>query len=84
MKDQEFPYRRDLARILVAVEDANDHAPYFTQTLYEGSVFETAIAGTCVLQVTALDRDKGKNGELHFSLEAGAPPKPSISVLFSC
>uniref|UniRef100_A0A3B3RFX2 FAT atypical cadherin 3 n=1 Tax=Paramormyrops kingsleyae TaxID=1676925 RepID=A0A3B3RFX2_9TELE len=70
-EDQEFPYRRDLARIRVAVEDANDHAPYFTQTVYEGSVFETAIAGTYVLQVTALDRDQGKNGELLYSLEAG-------------
>uniref|UniRef100_A0A8C9U158 FAT atypical cadherin 3 n=1 Tax=Scleropages formosus TaxID=113540 RepID=A0A8C9U158_SCLFO len=71
VKDQEFPYRRDLARILVAVEDANDHAPYFTRTIYEGTVFESAAVGTVVLKVTALDRDKEKNGELLYSIEAG-------------
>lgn len=71
MKDQEFPYHRDLARILVAVEDENDHVPYFTSVLYEGSVFESAQKGSVVLQVTALDRDKGKHGELLYSFEAG-------------
>ncbi|XP_035289609.1 protocadherin Fat 3-like [Anguilla anguilla] len=71
VKDQEFPYHRDLARILVTVEDENDHAPYFTSVLYEGSVLESAQTGSVVLQVTALDRDKGKNGELLYSFEAG-------------
>ncbi|MFT7800284.1 protocadherin Fat 3-like [Arapaima gigas] len=71
VKDQELPYRRDLARILVAVEDANDHAPYFTHSVYEGAVFEAAAVGTVVLKVTALDRDKEKNGELLYSVEAG-------------
>ncbi|XP_061103933.1 protocadherin Fat 3-like [Conger conger] len=71
VKDQEFPYHRDLARILVTVEDENDHAPYFTNILYEASVFESAQKGSVVLQVTALDRDKGKNGELLYSFEAG-------------
>lgn len=71
MKDQEFPYRKNLARVLVDVEDTNDHAPYFTSALYEGSVYESAAMGTAVLQVTALDKDKGENAELLYAIEAG-------------
>ncbi|KAJ8367947.1 hypothetical protein SKAU_G00079750 [Synaphobranchus kaupii] len=71
VKDQEFPYRKNLARVLVDVEDANDHAPYFTSALYEGSVYESAAVGSAVLQVTALDKDKGENAELLYAFEAG-------------
>ncbi|XP_029421607.1 protocadherin Fat 3 isoform X4 [Nannospalax galili] len=71
VRDQEFPYRRNLARVIVNVEDANDHSPYFTHPLYEASVFESAALGSAVLQVTALDKDKGENSELIYSLEAG-------------
>ena len=71
VRDQEFPYRRNLARVIVNVEDANDHSPYFTNPLYEASVFESAALGSAVLQVTALDKDKGENAELTYTIEAG-------------
>ncbi|CAH2225513.1 protocadherin Fat 3 isoform X1, partial [Pelobates cultripes] len=71
VKDQEFPYRRNLARVSIIVEDANDHSPYFTSPLYEASVFESSAIGSVVLQVTALDRDKGENAELIYSIESG-------------
>lgn len=71
VKDQEFPYRKNLARVLIEVEDINDQVPIFTNALYEGSVYESAAVGSAVVQVTALDKDKGKNAELHYSIEAG-------------
>uniref|UniRef100_A0A5F8H1R8 Protocadherin Fat 3 n=1 Tax=Monodelphis domestica TaxID=13616 RepID=A0A5F8H1R8_MONDO len=71
VRDQEFPYRRNLARVIVNVEDANDHSPYFTSPLYEASVFESAALGSAVLQVTALDKDRGENAELLYTIEAG-------------
>ncbi|XP_055003987.1 protocadherin Fat 3a isoform X1 [Boleophthalmus pectinirostris] len=71
VKDQEFPYRKNLARVLVEVEDINDHVPIFTSALYEGSVYESAAVGSAVVQVTALDKDKGQNAELHYTIEAG-------------
>uniref|UniRef100_A0A670Y460 Protocadherin Fat 3 n=1 Tax=Pseudonaja textilis TaxID=8673 RepID=A0A670Y460_PSETE len=71
VRDQEFPYRRNLARVIVNVEDSNDHSPYFTSPLYEASVFESAAIGSAVLQVTALDKDKGENAELMYTIEAG-------------
>ncbi|XP_028275191.1 protocadherin Fat 3 [Parambassis ranga] len=71
VKDQEFPYRKNLARVLIEVEDINDHVPIFTSALYEGSVYESATVGSAVVQVTALDKDKGENAELHYFIEAG-------------
>lgn len=71
VKDQEFPYRKNLARVLIEVEDINDHVPVFTSALYEGLVYESAAVGSAVVQVTALDKDKGENAELHYSIEAG-------------
>ncbi|KAM9318351.1 protocadherin Fat 3a isoform 2-T2 [Pholidichthys leucotaenia] len=71
VKDQEFPYRKNLARVLIEVEDINDHVPIFTSALYEGSVYESAAVGSAVVQVTALDKDKGQNAELHYTIEAG-------------
>ncbi|XP_077578530.1 protocadherin Fat 3a isoform X2 [Stigmatopora nigra] len=71
VKDQEFPYRKNLARVLVEVEDINDHVPIFTSAIYEGSVYESAVVGSAVVKVTALDKDKGRNGELHYSIESG-------------
>uniref|UniRef100_A0A4W6CNL5 FAT atypical cadherin 3a n=1 Tax=Lates calcarifer TaxID=8187 RepID=A0A4W6CNL5_LATCA len=71
VKDQEFPYRKNLARVLIEVEDINDHVPIFTSALYEGQVYESAAVGSAVVQVTALDKDKGENAELQYSIEAG-------------
>uniref|UniRef100_A0A673ATT1 FAT atypical cadherin 3b n=1 Tax=Sphaeramia orbicularis TaxID=375764 RepID=A0A673ATT1_9TELE len=71
VKDQEFPFNRDLARILVAVEDSNDNIPYFTSTVYDAVAYESSPVGTSVLQVTALDKDNGINGQLSYSIEAG-------------
>ncbi|XP_041864735.1 protocadherin Fat 3 [Melanotaenia boesemani] len=71
VKDQEFPFNRDLARILVAVEDTNDNIPYFTSNVYDAMAYETFPVGTSVLQVTALDKDNGINGQLTYTIEAG-------------
>uniref|UniRef100_A0A3B3XCQ2 FAT atypical cadherin 3b n=1 Tax=Poecilia mexicana TaxID=48701 RepID=A0A3B3XCQ2_9TELE len=71
VKDQEFPFNRDLARILVAVEDTNDNVPYFTSTVYDAVAYETFPVGTSVVQVTALDKDNGINGQITYTIEAG-------------
>lgn len=71
VKDQEFPFNRDLARILVAVEDSNDNIPYFTSTVYDAVAYESSPIGTSVVQVTALDKDNGINGQLTYTMEAG-------------
>lgn len=83
VKDQEFPFNRDLARILVAVEDSNDNIPYFTSTVYDAVAYESSPIGTSVIQVTALDKDNGINGQLTYSIEAGVTLSLKFSVLCS-
>lgn len=71
VRDQDVPVKRNYARIVINVSDTNDHAPWFTSSSYEGRVYESAAIGSAVLQVTALDKDKGKNAEIVYSIESG-------------
>uniref|UniRef100_A0AAV2LEZ3 Protocadherin Fat 1 n=1 Tax=Knipowitschia caucasica TaxID=637954 RepID=A0AAV2LEZ3_KNICA len=71
VRDQDIPVKRNLVRVIVNVDDTNDNAPWFIGTPYSGRVFESAAVGTAVLQVTALDKDKGQNAELLYSIESG-------------
>lgn len=38
---------------------------------YEAEVLDSAVVGTEVIQVRALDQDQGANAEIHYSLQAG-------------
>ncbi|XP_069049414.1 protocadherin Fat 1 isoform X3 [Lepisosteus oculatus] len=71
VRDQDVPVKRNLVRVIIDVEDANDHAPWFTSSPYKGRVYESAAVGSAVLQVTALDRDQGENAEIVYSIESG-------------
>ncbi|XP_053110313.1 protocadherin Fat 1 isoform X2 [Hemicordylus capensis] len=71
VRDQDVPVKRNFARIIINVSDINDHAPWFTSSSYEGRVYESAAVGSVVLQVTALDKDKGENAEIVYSIESG-------------
>ncbi|KAF7662652.1 hypothetical protein LDENG_00230690 [Lucifuga dentata] len=71
VRDQDIPVKRNLVRVIVNVEDTNDNAPWFIGIPYSGRVFESAAIGSAVLQVTALDKDKGQNAEIVYSIESG-------------
>lgn len=71
VRDQDIPVKRNLVRVIVNVDDTNDNAPWFIGTPYSGRVFESAAVGSAVLQVTALDKDKGSNAEIVYSIESG-------------
>ncbi|KAM4594935.1 protocadherin Fat 1a isoform 6-T10 [Fundulus diaphanus] len=71
VRDQDIPVKRNLVRVIVDVDDTNDNAPWFIGTPYSGRVFESAAIGSAVLQVTALDKDKGYNAEVTYSIESG-------------
>lgn len=69
--DSGTPSKRCFTRLEVNVYDHNDHAPHFLTSMFEGQVFETAAVGTSVLQVIAVDRDKGKNAQITYSIVSG-------------
>ncbi|XP_077575888.1 protocadherin Fat 1a [Stigmatopora nigra] len=71
VRDQDIPVKRNLVRVVVNVEDANDNAPSFVGTPYSARVYETAAVGSAVLQVLALDKDTGRNAQIVYSIESG-------------
>ncbi|XP_047672539.1 protocadherin Fat 1a isoform X2 [Tachysurus fulvidraco] len=71
VRDQDIPVKRNLVRVIVRVEDANDNAPWFFGAPYVARMFESAAVGSSVLQLTALDKDKGQNAEIVYSMESG-------------
>ncbi|KAL2096237.1 hypothetical protein ACEWY4_008385 [Coilia grayii] len=71
VKEAVFPFRKALCRVLIGVEDVNDHAPLFTMAMYEGRVYESAAIGSALLTVTALDRDRGANAHTLYSIDSG-------------
>ena len=71
VKDRLTPVKGDYARLKIKVRDYNDHKPRFLATLYNGTVDETADVGTSVVQVMAVDHDRGANGHITYSIVSG-------------
>lgn len=71
VKDRITPTKSDYARVIINVRDYNDHAPQFLATQYNGTITETATIGTTVAEVIAIDRDKGANGHIMYSIVSG-------------
>ncbi|KAK2524871.1 hypothetical protein Q9233_009190 [Columba guinea] len=63
------PARTGTARIRVAVLDANDNAPVFSQAEYTVRVPEDVPVGSTLVIVTATDPDEGLNGHVKYSLK---------------
>ncbi|PKK19746.1 protocadherin gamma-A2-like [Columba livia] len=63
------PARTGTARIRVAVLDANDNAPVFSQAEYTVRVPEDVPVGSTIVIVTATDADEGLNGCIKYSLK---------------
>lgn len=55
-------------RVIVKIEDANDHAPEFQQLSYEAFINESMPIGSSVLVVSAMDKDQGENGYVTYSI----------------
>ncbi|XP_045579940.1 protocadherin alpha-3-like [Salmo salar] len=62
-------------KVLVEVVDLNDNAPEITVTSLLDTVKENAKMGTAIALVSVLDRDGGKNGEVHCEVKNKVPFK---------
>ncbi|XP_077402425.1 protocadherin-16 isoform X2 [Vanacampus margaritifer] len=60
------------ARVDVVLQDANDNAPVFSRSFYNASIEENSQAGTCFLQVSATDGDRGSFGAVSYALASGS------------
>lgn len=75
--------KRNFAKVVVYVEDCNDHAPAFLRPSYEADVSNQAPPGSEVVRVQALDRDRGSNADISYSILTGekvrsAPAPPPL------
>lgn len=71
VRDQGTPAKRNYARVIIYVSDANDHSPEWTGGVVQGRVLETADIGTAVVTVLASDKDHGNNAALTYSIVTG-------------
>nr|CAD7199208.1 unnamed protein product [Timema douglasi] len=71
VKDQGTPSKRNYARVTITVHDHNDHSPEFTSPIIQGKVYETSSVGAVVVQVCAIDRDRGENARITYSIISG-------------
>lgn len=70
-KDNGTPSKRNYARLRVAVEDSNNHAPQWSHRLIQGYVLESADRGSTVLNLLATDKDRGDNAQIRYSILSG-------------
>uniref|UniRef100_A0A8C6IRE2 Uncharacterized protein n=1 Tax=Melopsittacus undulatus TaxID=13146 RepID=A0A8C6IRE2_MELUD len=56
------------ARVEVEVEDINDNPPIFSQVIYTASVSESLPAQTPVIQLSASDKDSGRNKVVSYQI----------------
>ncbi|XP_051925910.1 protocadherin gamma-A12-like isoform X17 [Hippocampus zosterae] len=61
------PQRSGTVNIDITIQDANDNAPVFNQTIYKAKLIENAPKGAIVLTVNATDADSGSNGIVTYS-----------------
>ena len=71
VRDQGVQSNRNYTRVHIRIRDTNDHAPSFLSDVTEVRIFESSAVGTAVVQVTALDQDKGINAEISYSIMSG-------------
>ncbi|XP_052793607.1 protocadherin Fat 1-like isoform X3 [Mya arenaria] len=71
VSDQGLTPNWNYTRVTINVVDHNDHPPMFLATEFQGRVFETAAIGTSILQVAAVDHDRGHNAEITYSILTG-------------
>ncbi|ERE89900.1 protocadherin-16-like protein [Cricetulus griseus] len=66
--DLGHPPRSSVMQLHIRVLDDNDHSPSFPMLHYQSSVREDAEVGTVVLELSAVDRDEGLNGQVEYFL----------------
>lgn len=69
--DRGKPPRDCYMKIPVRLIDYNDNRPIFSREVYEYSVAETAPVNTPVIRLKVLDRDDGKNAQVHLEIVGG-------------
>ncbi|CAL4064237.1 unnamed protein product, partial [Meganyctiphanes norvegica] len=71
VQDRITPIKKDYARVIINIRDYNDHAPKFLVSQYNGTVMESALIGSWVTEIQAVDHDKEANGHITYNFVSG-------------
>ncbi|XP_037031417.1 fat-like cadherin-related tumor suppressor homolog isoform X7 [Bradysia coprophila] len=69
--DNGMPQLSSTTRVVVAVEDINDHSPEFDQKFYKFQIPANAEIDQSLFQVLANDQDTGENGRVTYAIKSG-------------
>ncbi|XP_026227263.1 protocadherin-16-like isoform X2 [Anabas testudineus] len=66
--DSGRPPLSSTAKVDIVLQDVNDNTPVFSSNFYNASIKENTPAGTCFLEVSATDEDRGSFGAVTYTL----------------
>ncbi|XP_028277727.1 protocadherin-16 [Parambassis ranga] len=76
--DSGRPPLSSTAKVDIVLQDVNDNTPVFSSSFYNASIKENTPAGTCFLEVSATDEDRGSFGTISYTLgSASGSPVPT-------
>ncbi|XP_042287246.1 protocadherin-16-like [Thunnus maccoyii] len=70
--DSGRPPLSSTAKVDIVLQDVNDNTPVFSSNIYNASIKENTPAGTCFLEVSATDEDRGSYGAISYTLGSGS------------
>ncbi|XP_069002409.1 protocadherin-16 [Embiotoca jacksoni] len=70
--DSGRPPLSSTAKVDIVLQDVNDNTPVFSSNFYNASIKENTPAGTCFLEVSATDEDRGSFGAIAYTLGSGS------------
>ncbi|KAK2828340.1 hypothetical protein Q5P01_019374 [Channa striata] len=70
--DSGRPPLSSTAKVDIVLQDVNDNTPVFSSNFYNASIKENTAAGTCFLEVSATDEDRGSFGAITYTLGSGS------------
>ncbi|XP_073335504.1 protocadherin-16 [Pagrus major] len=80
--DSGRPPLSSTAKVDIVLQDVNDNTPVFSSNFYNASIKENTPAGTCFLEVSATDEDRGSFGSISYTLgSSSGSTAPSLFTI---
>ncbi|XP_069027587.1 protocadherin gamma-A10-like [Embiotoca jacksoni] len=68
------------SKLFIEIADVNDNSPVITMASYSGKISEDSPPGTVVALISVQDKDSGKNGQVHLTIDEHLPFKIKSSL----
>uniref|UniRef100_A0A3Q4GWT2 Protocadherin gamma-B7-like n=1 Tax=Neolamprologus brichardi TaxID=32507 RepID=A0A3Q4GWT2_NEOBR len=68
------------SKLVIEIVDENDNSPVVTMASYSGKISEDSPPGTVVALISVQDKDSGKNGQVHLTIDEHLPFKIKSSL----